>query len=183
MSSRCDAIAHLLPRSLGIVTRVHRSSIAKPLVGTNCFAQPLFFHALPSQVTAVTAKVALRAVAGVDVDMSSFLKDFKDGLVEEVADCALDEDALFRVVAGEQDAATDMQRDARASYEALKTFIDKEHLSRRKKAQRVGDGYGYIDFREKMQRVSDGKGGMVWVRTENVEKWRDSLSAGCAPSR
>lgn len=126
----------------------------------------------------VTAKVALKATAGLDVDISEFLQAVKEGAVEEVADRTLEE-ALSRVVSGEEVAGADMQRDTRASYEALKKFMDKEELNRRKNAK---EGDGYIDFREKMQRESDGKGGMVWVRIENVQKWRDSLSTA-APLR
>lgn len=113
----------------------------------------------------MVAKVALKATAGLDVDISEFLQAVKDGSVEEVADRILDEEALFRVVSEE---------DMRASYEALKQFMGKKELNRRKNAK-AGDGY--IDFREEMQRVSDGKGGMVWVRTKNVQRWRDSLEA------
>lgn len=139
----------------------------------------LFLHTLPPQVAVVTAKVALKAAAGLDVDISDFLQAVKDGLVEEVADRTFDEDALLRVVAGEEDAGDELQRETRASYEALKKFMDKEENKRRKNAK---DGDGYIDFREKMRRVRDAKGGMVWVRTENVRKWQDSLLTA-APSR
>ncbi|CAM9496320.1 unnamed protein product [Ectocarpus sp. 8 AP-2014] len=131
------------------------------------------------QVAVVSAKVALKATVGLDVDISEFLQAVKEGAVEEVADRTLDEEALSRVVSGEEVAGADMQRDTRASFEALKKFMDKEELNRRKNAK---EGDGYIDFREKMQRESDGKGGMVWVRIENVQKWRDSLSTA-APLR
>lgn len=127
----------------------------------------------------VTAKVALKATAGLDVDVSEFLQAVKEGAVEEVEDRILDEEALSRVVSGEEDAGADMQRDMGASYEALKKFMEKEKLSRLKNAK---EGDGYIDFREKMQLESDGKGGRVWVRTENVQKWLDSLSTA-APLR
>lgn len=100
-------------------------------------------------------------------------------MVEEVTDGTLNEEALFRVVSGEEGADAGMQRHARASYEALRKFMDKETRNRRKSAH---DGDGYVDFRGKMQRVSDGKGGMVWVLTENVRLWRDLLSSA-APSR
>ena len=121
----------------------------------------------------MTAKVALKATAGLDVDISEFLQAVKEGAVGEVADRTLDEEALSRVVSGEEDAGDDIQRDVRASYEALKKFMDKEKHDRRKNAR---EGDGYIAFTEKMQRESDGRGRMVWVRTENVQKWRDSLS-------
>ncbi|CAN0189484.1 unnamed protein product [Scytosiphon promiscuus] len=111
------------------------------------------------QVAVVTAKVALKATAGLDVDISDFLQAVKEGAVEEVEDRTLDEEALFRVVSGEEDAGVDMQRDMRDSYEALKKFMDKEKLNRRKN---VKEGDGYIDFREKMQLERDGKGGRVW---------------------
>lgn len=107
--------------------------------------------ALPSQVPVVTAKVALKATSRLDVDTSDFLHDFKEGMVEELAYCTLDEEALFRVLIGEEAAGVDLQRKTRASYETLKEFMDKE---------------------ERMKRVSDGKGGMVWVRNENVQQWK-----------
>ncbi|CAM9389199.1 unnamed protein product [Ectocarpus fasciculatus] len=131
------------------------------------------------QVAVVTAKVALNATTGLNVDMSDFLKDVKDGLVEELVDRTLDEKALRRAVVGDDDIGADLQRDTRASYEALKKFMDKEKNDRVKNAR---DGDGYIDFRDKMKRVTDGRGGMVWVRNENVEKWLDSRSTA-APIR
>ncbi|CAM9607304.1 unnamed protein product [Ectocarpus sp. 8 AP-2014] len=54
-----------------------------------------------------------------------------------------------------------------------------EERRRRKNAR---DGDGYIDFREEMKRHSDGRGGMVWVRNDNVQKWLDSHSTA-APTR
>ncbi|CAN0376402.1 unnamed protein product, partial [Ectocarpus sp. 8 AP-2014] len=105
------------------------------------------------QVAVVTAKVALKASSGLDVDLSDFLKDVKDGLVDELVDRTLDEDALLRVLSGDEDVSADMQTEARASYEALNKFMDKEQLDRRKNA---GDGDGYVDFRDKMKCVADG---------------------------
>ncbi|CAM9618996.1 unnamed protein product [Ectocarpus fasciculatus] len=131
------------------------------------------------QVAVVTAKVALNATAGLNVNISEFLKDVKDGLADELVDRSLDEDALLRVVSGEEDVDADMQKDTRASYEALKKFMDKGQVDRLKNAR---DGDGYIDFRDAMKRVPDGKGGMVWVRNENVQRWLDSHS-NAAPSR
>ncbi|CBJ27067.1 LRR-GTPase of the ROCO family, putative pseudogene [Ectocarpus siliculosus] len=109
------------------------------------------------QVAVVTAKVALNATIGLNVDISDFLKD----------------GALLRVMSGEESVSTGMQRDTSASYEALKKFMDKEGLERRKVAK---DSDGYIDFRDEMKRVTDGRGGVVWVRNENVPTWLDSLS-------
>ncbi|CAM9221130.1 unnamed protein product [Ectocarpus fasciculatus] len=125
------------------------------------------------QVAVVTAKVALNATTGLNVDISDFLKDVKDGLVEELIDRTLDEEALLRAVSGDNDIGGDLQRDTRASYEALKKFMDKEQIERVKNAR---DGDGYVDFRDKMKRVTDGRGGMVWVRNENVQQWLDSNS-------
>ncbi|CAM9391565.1 unnamed protein product [Ectocarpus fasciculatus] len=130
------------------------------------------------QMAVVTAKVALKAAGGLDVDVSDFLRAVEDGLVDEIVDGALDEEALFRVVNGNENAGVDMQRDANASYEVLKEFMEKKLDGGKSTKGRDG----YIDFREKMQRVSDGRGGMVWVRTENVRKWRASLPSA-APSR
>ncbi|CAM9834458.1 unnamed protein product [Ectocarpus sp. 4 AP-2014] len=131
------------------------------------------------QVAVVTAKVALNATTGMNVDISDFLKDVKDGLVEELVDPALDEEALLHAVLGDDNIGADLKRNTRASYEALKKFMDKEQIERVKNAR---DGDGYIDFRDQMKRVSDGKGGMVWVRNENVQKWLDSRSIA-APAR
>ncbi|CAM9184211.1 unnamed protein product, partial [Ectocarpus fasciculatus] len=125
------------------------------------------------QVAVVTAKVALNATTGLNVDISDFLKDVEDGLVEELIDRTLDEEALLRAVSGDNDIGGDLQRDTRASYEALKKFMDKEQIERVKNAR---DGDGYVDFRDKMKRVTDGRGGMVWVRNENVQQWLDSNS-------
>ncbi|CAM9592450.1 unnamed protein product [Ectocarpus sp. 6 AP-2014] len=131
------------------------------------------------QVAVVTAKVALKATSGIEVDVSDFLQAVNEGLVEEVVDRTLDEEALLRVVSGEEEADNDMQRDTRASFEALKKFMEKEKTNRRKTAK---DGDGYVDFEDKMKRVEDGKGGMVWVRTENVGQWRQTLRSTAAPS-
>lgn len=131
------------------------------------------------KVTVVTAKVALRAVAGVDFPgLSDFLHDVKAGLVEELGDRTLDEDVLSRVASGDEDARPDMQRAARASYEAIKVFMQKEERKRRKNPS---DGDGYVDFRSTMERVHDGRGGLVWVRNENVQEWRGLLPTA-APS-
>lgn len=127
----------------------------------------------------MTAKVALKATTGLEVEASDFLNAVKDGVFEELVDGALDEDALLRVASGEEDVGADAQRDARVSFAFLKAFMDKEKLNRRKNGK---DGDGYVDFRDKMQRVTDGKGGMVWVKTENVPKWLHSISA-LTPSR
>ncbi|CBJ26199.1 LRR-GTPase of the ROCO family [Ectocarpus siliculosus] len=129
------------------------------------------------QVAVVTAKVALKATSGLDVDLSNFLKDVQDGFVDELVDQTLDEDTLLRVVLGEEDAGFNMRKETRASYEALRGFMGK--LERRKDAR---DGDGYVDFRDNMQRLSDGRGGEVWVRNENVERWLDSHS-NAVPSR
>lgn len=127
----------------------------------------------------MTAKVALKATSALDVDLSDFLKTMKDGLVDELADRTLDEDALLRVVKGEEGIGADLQRVTQASYEALKKFMEKEERSRRKNAR---DGDGYIDFRDRMTRVRDGRGGAVWVRNENEQKWLESISS-TAPLR
>ncbi|CAB1106422.1 unnamed protein product [Ectocarpus sp. CCAP 1310/34] len=131
------------------------------------------------QVAVVTARVALNATTGLDVNISNFLQDVKDGLVNELVDRTLDEEALLRAVSGDDDIGAELQRDTRASYEALKKFMDKEQVDRVKNAR---DGDGYIDFRDEMKRVTDGRGGMVWVRNDNVQKWLDSHSIA-APTR
>ncbi|CAN0494831.1 unnamed protein product [Ectocarpus sp. 12 AP-2014] len=131
------------------------------------------------QVTVVTAKVTLNAVTGLNVDVAGFLKDVQDGLVDEIVDRTLDEDVLLRAVSGDGAIGTDLQRDTRASYEALKVFMDREERRRRKNGR---DGGGYIDFRDEMKLLPDGRGGEVWIRNENIQKWLDSNSIP-APSR
>ena len=127
----------------------------------------------------MTAKVALKAVAGVEVSgLSCFLQGVGTGLGEELIDRTLDEDALERVLSGDEDAGADMRRATRASYEAIMAFMEKEEAKRRSK--KTGSG-GYVDFRDVMAQVDDGKGGLVWVRTENVQKWLDSIPRA-APS-
>ncbi|CAM9864587.1 unnamed protein product [Ectocarpus fasciculatus] len=129
------------------------------------------------QVAVVTAKVALKATSGLDVDLSNFLKDVQDGFVDELVDGTLDEDMLLRVVSGEEDVGFNMRKETRASYDALQGFMGK--LERSKHARRDD---GYVDFRDNMQRVSDGRGALVWVRNENVQRWLDSRS-NAVPSR
>eukprot|EP00903_Cladosiphon_okamuranus_P006504 g6358.t1 len=144
------------------------------------------------QVAVVTAKVALRATVGLDVDMSGFLdavnggkfngldvgtseflnaliKEGKEGIGDYIAERILDEEALSRVVSGKEVASADLQTDTTESYEVLKMFMEKE-VKRRKNAKDVR----YIDFKDEMEPWTDGKGGMVWVRKKNVPKWRES---------
>lgn len=127
----------------------------------------------------MAAKIGVRGAMGVDeLVLSDFLQEIKAGLTEELHVVALDEEALTRILVGEEDAPSDVQRMTRSSYNALGDFMKKEEAQRRKKAR---DGDGYIDFRDKMERVDDGKGGLVWVRKENVQRWKDILLAN-APS-
>ncbi|CAM9270535.1 unnamed protein product, partial [Pylaiella littoralis] len=58
-----------------------------------------------------------------------------------------------------------------ASYEVLKEFMEQEEANRRTTA-RPGDGY--VDFRDTMTLVDDGNERFVWVRNENVPKWRET---------
>lgn len=115
------------------------------------------------------AKVAFKAVSGLDMDVSPFLNAVKGGIGEALADRVLDEEVLRQVVLGKEVASTSMQVASKESYEALKTFMDEE---RRNKDARAGDGY--VDFTNEMERVADGKGGMVWVSNGNVQSWLDS---------
>lgn len=100
----------------------------------------------------MTAKVALKAATGLDVGVSDFLEGVRGGLFEELVERTLDEDALRRVVSGEEGVGAEMERDAKASYEALKEFIDKQEAKTRNKEE-------YVNFRDKMRRVGDGQGG------------------------
>lgn len=130
-------------------------------------------------MTVVTARVALKTAVGVEVSyLSTFLQDFGTGLGEELVDRTLDENALHRVLFEDDDADLDMRRDTGASYEAITKFMTKEKARRRKAGS---DSDGYKDFENFMKQEDDGKGGSVWVRTENVQKWRASLRTA-APS-
>ncbi|CAM9320287.1 unnamed protein product [Scytosiphon promiscuus] len=131
------------------------------------------------QVAVVTAKVALKATTGLDMPASGFLNAVAAGLYDGLVDRTLDEDALLRVILGEEGPSAEMERDGRASYDALKKFIEKMESKRRKNA---GEDDGYVDFRDRMQRVGDGREGMVWVRNENVRRWLDSLAKPAPPS-
>lgn len=137
-------------------------------------------HALcpPLQVTAVIAKVALKVVPGLDLEVSDFLNALTEGMCKVVAVSVLDEEALRRVVLGEEIASTDMQEASTASYEALKAFTQKEER-RREEHARSGDGY--VDFTNEMKRVADGKRGMVWVSNANVKRWLSSHQPFTSP--
>lgn len=113
------------------------------------------------------AKVALKTVSGLDLPVSDFLNALKEGVGEEVADRAFDDDALRRVVMGVEGASPDMQCVSQASYAALTKFMERG---------------GYDDFKQEMRPVPDGKGagGMVWVSNGNVHRWENLLSM--APS-
>lgn len=68
------------------------------------------------------------------MNISDFLQAVEDGLIEEVADRTLDEETLSIVISGEEDVGADMQRDTRASCEALKNswIQSRDILNRRK---------------------------------------------------
>eukprot|EP00752_Nemacystus_decipiens_P016938 g15166.t1 len=119
------------------------------------------------QVTAVIAKVALKTVSGLDLPVSDFLNAVKEEFGVEVADRALDEDALRRVVLGEEDASSRMRGTSKASYAALVEFMEKS---------------GYDDFKKGMRLIPDGKGQgeMVWVSKGNAKRWEELHSM--APS-
>lgn len=70
----------------------------------------------------------------------------KNGVFEELVERTLDEDALRRVVSGEEPAGADMGRGARVSYDATREFMENEG---RKRLKSASDGGGYIDFRER----------------------------------
>lgn len=134
---------------------------------SDSFVWPPTIHALYApatlQVTAVIAKVALKTVSGLDLPASEFLNGLKEGIVEEVADHAFDEDALHRVhqvLLGEAADDSDISDESKASYAALSKFM------------RDGE---YRDFKDKMQQVDDGngRGGLVWVSNGNVERWKN----------
>lgn len=148
------------------------------------------------QVTLAIATVALKAVAGAELQGSSdFMHGVEDGLVEELADLSFDQDVLLGVssggedaeaalrksacFSGEEDAGAVLRRSAWASYEAITEFMNKEETKRRSKAKNVDS---YIDFRDSMREVDDGTGGLVWVRTENVPRWRELMPAAAPAS-
>lgn len=136
------------------------------------------------QVTAVIAKLAFKAASGLDLNVSEYLNAFKAGIGEELADGALAEENVQRLVQGAETGGDtniegDTQRLTRDSYAALWEFMRKEELDRKKNAK---DGDGYVDFRDEMTHEPDGNGGKVWVSNPNVPAWRDSLK-NPAPSK
>lgn len=115
----------------------------------------------------VTAKVALKATTGLDVGVTDFLNDVKDGLFDEILDLALDEEKVRGALLRQEDVSAEMERDTKASYDALKTFVGKEEAKMR-------NDKGYVNFRHKMKLLGDGREGFVWVRNENVQTWEAS---------
>lgn len=71
-------------------------------------------------MTAMIAKVARKEVSGLDSEMSNLLNALKASNGEEIAYHALDEEALLRVVTGDEVAGSDIQGVCKVSYEALK---------------------------------------------------------------
>lgn len=119
-------------------------------------------------MAAIVAKVALKAASGLDLQVSEYLNAVQTAIGEELASCSLDNEALHRVMLGDDDAGAEVQGVSRDSYAALKRFLDKEQRRRKKPKE------GYVDFRHSMSQESDGRGGMVWVSKRNVDKWRAS---------
>lgn len=124
------------------------------------------------QVTVMVLKVAAKVGAGLDLTgMSDYLNLLKEGIGEELADYALDEEAIGRVMAGEEigdgDAAERAQTLSRTAYAVLEEFMKKQESNKTVR--------GFVDFEEEMKRVDDGNHGTVWVSNRNVEKWLDSL--------
>lgn len=111
-----------------------------------------------SAVDEHTAKVARRSTS------VGALKDHWKDSTHHVDDPQqlLDDDALHDVLMGNKDGSG-VRILLDLSYDELQPFMeDHEHRNDR----------NYVDFRKAMKLVEDGKGGMVWVRKENVEKWR-----------
>ncbi len=111
------------------------------------------------------AKVALKTVSGLEMPVSEYLKALMEG-VGEAASLALDEEALRRVIQGEEDASPDMQGTSKASYAALVKFMEQS---------------GHDDFKNEMRLVPDGnrQGGMVWISNGNVNRWENLHSMAC----
>lgn len=122
----------------------------------------------------MTVRVAVRPAAGVDLPVPDFVNDVQAGFLDEFADSLMDDGAVDNAITGTGTEDQGLKYVTASSYGALKTFIDKEKRARERK-EKAGDGY--VDFRELMERVSDGKGGMVWIRNENVDKWLESRKA------
>ena len=122
----------------------------------------------------MTVRVAVRPAAGLDLPVPDFVNDVQAGFLDEFADSLMDDGAVDNAITGTETEDQGLKYVTAPSYGALKTFIDKEKRARERKAK-AGDGY--VDFREIMERVSDGKGGMVWIRNKNVEKWLESRKA------
>lgn len=117
-------------------------------------------------MTAVLAKVAIKAASGIDLPVSDFLNGAKSYLGDEMTDRVLDEGSIERAL----DRRTvpvegKVKTLVGEAYEELKKFI---------RGYECKNIEGSIRFDELMQLVDDGKGGQVWVSNENVELWENA---------
>lgn len=119
----------------------------------------------------VILKVAVKVGAGLDLEgLSEYLNLLKTGIGEELADHALDEEALRCVMTDEDVSDEDAEKAQTlsvAGYKALEGFMKKQE------SKKITDGY--VDFKKEMTLVDDGNHGSVWVSNGNVQTWEDSL--------
>ena len=115
-------------------------------------------------MTAVLAKVAIKATSGLDLPVSDFLNGSKSYLGEELADRMPDDNAVERVLTGKASRRGRGGKVIGKAYEELKQFIE-EHESKYSEH--------YVHFDRVMQLVDDGDGGKIWVSNKNAQQWKD----------
>lgn len=124
------------------------------------------------QVTMVILKVVVKVGVGMDLNgFSEYLNALKAEFGGQAADYALDEEALRRVMTGEDLRGGDHEkvRDfSNSGYEALKNFIGKQE-------KKCANTAGYVDFRSEMKPVNDGEDGTVWVSNGKIGEWLSKL--------
>lgn len=115
--------------------------------------------------------MAVKAGVGMDLNrLSDYLNLLKAGIGERVAEYALDEQALDRVMTGERVCDGDYEkiRDLSTSgYKELEKFMAIQETN--------ASTTGCVDFRSKMKAVDDGENGSVWVSNDKVDEWLAKL--------
>ena len=160
----CDALSYYLKR-------IPVRSICTHQVDSKIFFSITILKYL--QVTAVLAKVAIRAASGLDLPVSDFLNGAKSYLGEEMADRVLNDSVIERALDGtsrpEEGQVKTLVGEA---YEKLKKFMEEQ------KSKGTGQ---YVHFDKLMQPVDDGEGGKVWVSNDNVELWKEACAKKAHP--
>lgn len=114
-------------------------------------------------MTAVLAKVAIKATSGLDLPVSEFLNGTKSYLGEELADRMLDDDVVERALSGKWGRRGRGGKIIDKAYEELKIFIE-EHES--KSSER------YVHFDRVMELADDRDGEKIWVSKKNAQQWK-----------